>query len=42
MMTLSRGEVVLLDFPFSEAGGSKVRHALHDVDRRGRLSFLHG
>src|SRR3954464_6671558 len=36
-MTLSRGDVVLLDFPFSGGGGSKVRPALviqNDRDNR--------
>src|SRR5258707_54976 len=36
-MTFSRGDVVLLDFPFSGGGGSKVRPALvvqNDRDNR--------
>ncbi len=36
-MTLTRGDVVLLDFPFSGGGGSKVRPALvvqNDRDNR--------
>ena len=36
-MTLSRGDVVLLDYPFSGGGGSKVRPVLvvqNDRDNR--------
>jgi mRNA interferase MazF len=39
-MTVSRGDIVLVDFPFASGGGSKVRPALvvqNDTDNR-RLS----
>ena len=42
-MKVSRGDVVLLDFPFSGGGGSKVRPALvvqNDVDNSRLVSAI--
>jgi mRNA interferase MazF len=42
-MTIQRGDVVLLDYPFASGGGGKVRPALvvqNDVDNRRLLNTI--
>jgi mRNA interferase MazF len=42
-MTVSRGDVVLVDFPFSAGGGSKVRPAVvvqNDRDNRRLTNII--